>query len=245
MQPVIGIAAKVVALDHLPWTPSLFGLDHTYSDAVARAGGTPIILPVTEEKKLQRRLYDLCDGILLAGGDDVDPHIFGGEPTEKTQPYNRPRDDQEIQLIKWAVKDDKPLLGICRGMQIMNVAFGGTLYQDIADEAPKASATHMAAFDKKNFAYIAHKLRLKPNSIIAKILGDNEIAANAYHHQAIDRLGKSLVATGWAEDDIIEAIEMPNQRFAIGIQSHPEVLEAKEVTHWRKLFTAFVDASKA
>lgn len=242
MQPLIGITAGET-INHLyPHAPIVQGQSYTYIDAVVRAGGAPIILPLTKDKKVLRRLYDQCQGILFSGGNDLDPSLYGEQPTEETTDFSTKRDQQEMQLLEWALEDNKPVLAICRGMQLLNVAHGGSLYQDIPTELP-AAGNHNIASEKKRESRIVHMLHIKPGSKLAGIVGVSELGANAYHHQAVKKLGADLVATAWAEDDMIEAIEMPGRRFVIGIQSHPESLEAAIEPRWQQLFKSFIEAS--
>jgi putative glutamine amidotransferase len=242
MQPLIGVTAGETINQLYPHAPAVQGQSYTYIDATARAGGAPLILPLTEDKKILRRLYEQCQGILLSGGNDLDPAAYGERPTDKTIDFSTKRDRQEVQLLKWALEDDKPVLAICRGMQLLNVAQGGTLYQDISAELP-AAETHDISAEKKRESRIVHSLRIKPDSKLAKLLGVTELGANAYHHQAVKKLGHDLVITAWAEDDVIEAIEVPDRRFVIGVQSHPESLEASIEPRWRRLFKGFVEAA--
>jgi putative glutamine amidotransferase len=243
MQPLIAITAGEVINKGYAWTPVVYGQFHTYTDAVVRAGGIPIIVPIIDNELMLRKLYDQCDGLLMAGGNDLDPVVYRADKSSLTRSLSPRRDKQETQLFKWAVADDKPVLGICRGLQVMNVALGGSLHQDIKANVQN-SHNHEASADHKNFHHIAHKLKLQPGSRLARILGTTTIPANTLHHQAIDRLGKDLVVAARAEDDIIEAIELPAKRFVIGVQSHPEALEAKTEQQWRKLFAEFVNSAK-
>lgn len=248
MKPVIAITAgEVINFESgKAWTPIMYGQFHTYTDAVVRAGGAPFVLPLVDNEAVMRKLYEQCDGLLLSGGHDLD--ILGESKKSsgarlKIKVGTSPRrDKQEIQMLKWAVADDKPVLGICRGCQLINVALGGTLHHHIPDDLPAAS-NHELSIDKQDIKHIAHRLKIEPNSQLAKILGTTEIAANALHHQAINDLGDGLVITARAEDGIVEAIELPGKRFIIGVQSHPEALEESAEPHWRTLFEAFVKAA--
>ena len=220
----------------------VYGQSRTYIDAVLHAGGAPVILPIVNDISTLQRLYEQCDGLLLSGGNDVDPSLYGEERKDYTEKPAEARDAQELQLIRWAREDDKPLLAICRGAQLLNVALGGTLYQDVAHEVAGAH-DHTASVRQKDFAYIAHeRLLLKPGSRLAGILDVGEIKTNALHHQSIKTLGNGLRLAAWTEDDVIEAVELPEAKFVIGVQSHPEALENEAEPRWRKLFEAFTAA---
>lgn len=243
MQPLIGITVGEITNKNESWSPITYGQSRTYIDAIIHAGGTPVILPLTDDKKILKDLFNRCDGVLVAGGNDPDPKLYDDEPISEVTDVSRRRDDQEIQLIKWALDEDKPMLGICRGMQILNIERGGTLYQDIPTQLPKA-LNHRISSERKTTTDIAHNLKIKPNSKLEAIIEAQKIGANAHHHQAIHELGEGLVATAWAEDGIIEAVELPNKKFIIGVQSHPESLEGTTEKRWSKLFKAFVESTK-
>jgi putative glutamine amidotransferase len=243
MQPLIGVTAGETINQLYPHAPAVQGQSYTYIDAIIHAGGAPVILPLIKDKKVLRKIYDACQGVLLSGGNDLDPASYGEEPTEKTVDFSTRRDRQEIQLLEWALEDGKPVLAICRGMQLLNVARGGTLYQDIPTELP-STETHNISSEKKRESRIVHKLRIEPGSKLAEILGVTKLGTNAYHHQAVKKLGHGLKATAWAEDDIIEAIELPGRQFVVGVQSHPESLEASIEPRWQRLFKSFVETSR-
>lgn len=248
MRPLIGITVgEVINFENgRAWTPTIYGQFHTYTDAVARAGGAPFVLPIVEDEETLRTLYEKCEGLLLSGGHDVD--LFAKEPTNtkleikfSTSPR---RDKQELQLLEWAIAEDKPVLGICRGCQLINVSLGGTLHSHIPDELPTAQ-DHERSIHQKDMRHVAHRLRVKPDSQLARVLGRAEIDANTLHHQAIKDVGQGLVITAQAEDGVIEGIELPDKQFVIGVQSHPEALEESVEPDWRALFEAFVEAARA
>lgn len=242
MQPIIAITAgEIINYDTgQAWTPVVYGQFRTYTDAVVRAGGAPFVIPLVKDDSTLRRLYEQCDGLLLSGGHDLDPVLYEGDRERVTMHISSRRDRQEIQLLRWALEDDKPILGICRGMQLINVALGGSLHQDIGQDVKKAR-NHTANIERKDFHHLAHSLKVAPGSRLAGILETVEVPANSLHHQAIDRLGEDLIVTAHAEDGVIEAIELPGKRFVIGIQSHPEVLEAATEPLWQKLFVEFLN----
>jgi putative glutamine amidotransferase len=244
MQPLIAITAKEVAfLNDESWIPLVHGQHYVYVDAIVHAGGAPLIIPIVNNESVLRRLYEQCDGVLFSGGNDLDPRNYGSDPAPETYNVSPDRDKQELQLLKWALADDKPILGICRGMQLINVGLGGTLCQDVVTKLPGAG-NHELSMAQKDFKYVAHTLRIDEDSRLAQILGTDRIDTNALHHQAVQTLGKGLVATAHADDGVIEAIELPGKRFAIGVQSHPEGLESETEPRWRALFKAFVDSTK-
>jgi putative glutamine amidotransferase len=211
---------------------------------VVRARGVPLLIPLVGDTTVLRCLYDQCAGLLLSGGNDVDPALYHAAPLPRTSNICPARDTQELQLLAWALADDKPILGICRGMQLINVALGGSLHQDVAADVP-AARDHQSSEHHENFHHIAHHLRIDPASRLAAIIGTRAIDTNALHHQAVNKLGKGLVVTARAEDGVIEALELPGKRFVIGVQSHPEALEATAEPRWQRLFKAFVDGSSA
>jgi putative glutamine amidotransferase len=229
------------------WTPTIYGQFHTYTDAVVRAGGAPFVLPLVDDEQVLRTLYEQCQGLLLSGGHDLDLIAAENTPGARLQVKvntSPRRDKQEIQLLKWAIAEGKPVLGICRGMQLINVALGGTLHRDIPEELPSAN-DHELSVHNKDMRHLAHHLRLEPESKLAKILGTTQIAANTLHHQAVDKLGEGLVVAAHAEDGVIEGIELPDKQFVIGVQSHPEALEEAIEPLWRSLFQAFIEAAAA
>lgn len=244
MLPFIGITAGET-INHLyPFSPPVQGQSHTYIDAVVRAGGAPLLIPAVDNEAVLRRLYEQSSGLLLSGGNDLDPALYGASPAEQTVDFSPARDRQELRLLRWAIEDNKPILAICRGMQLLNVALGGTLYQHIPTDLPEAEV-HDILSEQKRQSRIVHTLQVKSGSQLANVLGGEKLGTNAYHHQAVNRLGEGLEATAWSGDGVVEAIELPGSLFVVGVQSHPESLEAKIEPRWQKLFLAFVDAAGA
>ena len=168
----------------------------------------------------------MLDALVLAGGADVDPASYGAEPHRCTTGTRPERDAAEIPLARRALERDLPLLGICRGMQLMNVALGGTLIQHLPDDVGHGDhRRHLGSFDDAD-----HDVRLAPGSLAARACGELTHATKSHHHQAVDRLGEGLVASGWSVlDDLVEAIEVPGARWALGVQWHPEVDPASGV----------------
>lgn len=246
MRPTIGITSGMVVNKLYPNSPAVMGQQFTYVDAIVRAGGVPLIIPLLENQKVLKQIYKQCDALLIAGGNDITPSLYGAKPSSHSASTHLKRDQQELSLWRWSKNDDLPVLGVCRGMQFINVANGGTLYQDIPTDLPN-SEVHRVSPEKSHegdYLMILHQLKIKPDSKLAKILETTDVGANAFHHQAVKKLGEGLEATAWAQDGVIEALEMPSRRFVVAVQSHPEALEDKVLPIWRKLFKALVVAAE-
>ena len=243
-KPLIGITAGEAQNKYYPTAPKVYGQQHTYVEAIERAGGTPLIIPIVEDADVLRHLYSLCDGLVLAGGNDIDPAIYQAKRSPHTNNLHKERDKQEMQLWAWADDENMSVLAICRGMQIVNVGRGGTLIQDIPTELPDADNHRIDADKYQDREHqIVHQLDLKKDSLIKDIIGTSRVGANSYHHQAIKDLGQGLLPSAWSEDGLIEGVEMHDKRFVVGVQSHPEALEADIEPRWRTLFQAFVSAT--
>ncbi len=242
-KPLIGVTAGEIQNIVEPWSVTVHGQNHTYADAIIAAGGVPVILPLTADENVQRELYELCDAILFAGGEDVDPARAGQKAVPETTVLSQLRDAQEWSLMEWSLRDDKPLLGICRGMQLINLVQGGNLYLHALNDLPGVQ-DHEESRVRQDPAYIAHTLKIDMDSRLAKVLGTDSITTNTRHHQAVKDLGDGVVATAWAEDHIVEALEMPSKRFVLGVESHPEDFVAAAEPRWAGLFDALVEAAK-
>jgi putative glutamine amidotransferase len=241
MKPLIAITPGEIYNQIEPWSPVTYGQSSTYVEAIVHAGGTPFIIPITADEHVLRQLYEVADGILFAGGNDPDPKLYGEEPYSRTVGVSHVRDTLDLQLMRWALEDKKPFLGICRGMQLLNIIKGGTLYQDIPTDLPEA-VDHDSSSKLKSLEDIAHILNIQSGSKLAEILQTTHVGANTHHHQGIKKLGDGLVATAWSEDGVIEAIEpVDRSQFALGVQSHPESLEAKAETVWQRFFNTLVE----
>jgi putative glutamine amidotransferase len=226
-RPRIGICASVEQARYGLWDSEVLLVPQLYVSAVQRAGGLALLLvpdPVTVENPDE--VLDSLDGLVLAGGVDMDPSRYGAErhPTvTRTVPE---RDDFEIALARRALERDLPLLGICRGMQVLNVACGGTLIQHLPDDVGHEDHRRSpGSFDNAD-----HDVRLEGGSVAARAAGETLHGTKSHHHQGVDRLGSGLKVTGWATlDDLPEAIEAPDRRFALGVQWHPEADPASRV----------------
>ncbi len=231
-KPLIAIAAN---LEYLEKNDKLT-LNRAYFDAVAKAGGLPLVVPPTDELSDMERFMSLTSGLLLPGGVDIDPLIFGREPDPGLGEVKPELDRFHIAMARIAMKKAMPILGICRGAQVMNVAAGGNLIQDIEQE--KGSVKHLQngrRFDP------SHTVETVPGSLICSLLGER-IIVNSFHHQAIDGAGKGISVTARAKDGIVEAIEMAGNPFALGVQWHPEAMMEGSDRSMEPIFREFVAA---
>jgi putative glutamine amidotransferase len=217
-------------------------MDYTFSDysqAILHAGGAPLIIPSAQDNMSMGAVLDSAQGLILSGGPDVHPRRFGEEPLAALGEIDEVLDKMEILAAQMAIEKNLPLLGICRGIQVLNVALGGTLYQDIASQMPE-SICHTPKTDK---AVNTHTVRLEAGSRLREILGKREIWVNGKHHQAVRDLAPGLTVVARARDGVIEAVEHPLKRFVIGVQWHPEGTW-RDDAHSQKLFSAFIRAAR-
>ena len=239
MAPLIGIPSGTH--DPSSATPG-FRVNRVYAWALEHAGGATVILPLLKDDGMLREVYRRLDGLLLTGGDDVAPHRYGEEPHPRLGPADEDMDCAELLLLSWALADDLPVLAICRGQQILNVAAGGTLYQDIPSQVPD-SLDHRAS--RKVRDLLAHPVDVEADSKLAAILGTTRLDVNTSHHQSVNHLAPGLVITARSPDRVIEGVESPRHRFVVGVQWHPEELYAQYEGQAR-LFRALVEqASRA
>lgn len=182
-------------------------------------------------------IMEMADGLLIPGGDDVNPKLYGQEARDYTEPPDNQKDTMEYALLKEAIKRKLPILAICRGIQIVNVYQGGTLYQDVAKEM-NGGAEHDCYAEDKPRSTISHEVAINGGTRLQKILGVDKIGVNSLHHQGISKIGKDLVITATAEDGLVEGVELKDYPFLVGVQWHPEELTDNPV--WRKFFDAFV-----
>lgn len=220
MRPVIGITAYVEQAKWLAWENEIALAPMTYVESVELAGGRPVILPPMAEAIGET--LDSLDGIIFSGGSDIDPAHYGAEPHPQTRNVRARRDEAELALLRAALERDLPTLAICRGMQLLNVVRGGDLHQHLPELVGHEG--HKAVPD----VFGAHLVRIDPASRIGALLGEHA-EIRSHHHQAPHRLGAGVTAFAWAEDGTVEGIVAAGQRFAVGVQWHPEAGEDKRL----------------
>ena len=239
-RPVIGITPSVsdVTLDH--GTFERYVLARTYTDAVRSAGGTPVILPAGEPNV--QSLLDCLDGVVLSGGGDIDPRAYGDVACHpKTYGVDAERDQFELDIVRAARDRDLPLLGICRGIQVFNVALGGTLVQDIEDQF-LSTVNHRQQTVGLGRDETSHHVSIAPNTPLFDLLGVQSLAVNSFHHQAIRDLSPDLEVIARASDGLTEAVWCQSMRFGLAVQWHPEMLAASHPPHLA-IFGALVTAA--
>jgi putative glutamine amidotransferase len=239
-RPIIGVIASRYPRPNS--SSVLAGIGEQYLLAVEAAGGIPLLLHLTRNQAVLDAHYRRCNGLLFAGGGDVEPAYFGQAPHPSLGAVEPLRDEVELALARRAVADRKPVLGICRGIQLLNIALGGTLYQDIPSELPEALDHYASA--SRDRVNQAHPLTLAADSWLALQLGVEELQANSFHHQSLREVAPQLRVTGRAPDGVIEAVEGTGTNFVVGVQCHPEELWERADPRWARMFTGFVDAAR-
>ena len=244
-RPVVGITTWNIDARAGAY-PDSWGVGRRYVLAVAEAGGVPQLIPLLgEDPETLARIYDGLDGILFPGGADIGPEEYGAERSPLCGSVDAERDRTELILARWALEEGKPVLGICRGLQLINVAAGGTLYQDLATEHASTVDHDLPDTDGTNpHEALAHDVELSPRSRIERIMGAECVRVNSTHHQGIKELASSLIVSAHAPDEIIEGIESKGGAFVLGVQWHPEDLTSSD-RRMRGIFAALVDNAAA
>ena len=205
-RPVIGISAS---------SPASVGTN--YVNAVRKAGGVPMIIAMTGDEAELAKVLETVDGLIMTGGEDIDPARYGEQAVPELEEVYLERDDFDIKLLRMAVEKGLPVLGICRGAQAMNVAFGGTLYQDIPSQIPESEITHKVNAGNN----VAHEIKIVKGTALHRLLG-KKAGVNSSHHQSVKKLAPGFIISATAEDGVVEAIEKPDAECVIGVQFHPE-----------------------
>ncbi len=225
-KPIIGITPNY------SYETKAYSLHEDYVGAIERAGGLPLILTP------HQTLPDFLDGVVLSGGGDIDPLLFGEEPLPQSGEINPLRDAYELRLCREALERDLPLLGICRGMQVMNIVTGGGIYQDIGVQA----AQPLKHIQQAPRSYGTHSIQIAEGSLLASLWEKKQTVVNSLHHQSCSVPGEGFLVSARSSDGLIEAIEHTGCRFALGVQWHPEAMKTEEMG---LLFAAFLRAAAA
>ena len=233
LQSLGGVSAEI---------PPSWVMSQRYVTTLTQAGAIPYLIPLVDEATL-RGVYEQLDAVFLPGGADIDPASYGLDPSPLCDKTDPARDRVELALAAWAIEDAKPVLGVCRGMQLVNVAAGGTLYQDLAQQMPGAIKHDYFPFNGRTFSrdFLAHEVRVATGSRLAALVGDGQLRVNSMHHQGVRELGARLVATAVAPDGLVEAIEGEGEGYLMAVQWHPEALTDNDA-RTRRLFEDFIDA---
>lgn len=238
LRPLIGITAYTRNYIEKGWD-----YDVSYAQnsiAVEKAGGLPVLIPAKVSLETLRAIYDRLDGVMLPGGGDVDPTLYHAAANPLTAGIDDDRDRTEIALTRWAMEDDLPAFGICRGIQVMNVALGGTLVQDVPSEVTAAVQHDIPSTQPRST--LLHSVAIAPDSRLAAIVGATEVKVNSLHHQSIAEPAPIATVTGHAPDGVIEALEVADRRFIMAVQWHPEDL--MDDSRMLAIFDAFIEAAR-
>lgn len=243
MRPLIGITSSTVARGQ-ETKPTATHVHLAYSQQVLQAGGMPVLIPNSVRPEDADELAATLHGLLLSGGGDVDPVYWGESPHPNLGTVDPQRDRLEMALLQAALAREVPVLGICRGVQLMAAALGGELWQDLPSQLP-GNPGHFQTAPRPE---VSHEVHIAPDSPLARVYwpegadADARLQVNSFHHQAVRRCGQGQLPVAWSDDDIIEALVMPQARFALGVQWHPEEMAATDPLQAR-LFLAFVQAA--
>ena len=236
-KPKIGITlAEAEGISKYRW-PMSRGFDYIkrdYYESVIKSGGIPVLLPNAKEKSDIKTLFESIDGLLITGGVDMHPRYFGQKPHKKLSRTTKARDKFEIEIIKMALRSDMPILGICRGHQVLNIALGGDLHQDLSCMKSKT----LKHADPQQSGRVFHKVRINKDSTLYKIVKKEVIEVNSSHHQVVNRPGRYLKKVAFAPDGVVEGLEHPGKDFVLSVQWHPEGIYSR--SHSKKIFDYFV-----
>lgn len=239
-RPVIGISSSIIidsSGDFAGYRRSYVNTD--YISSVIKNGGLPLIIPFNEDEEVIRQQMELADGLLLSGGQDVSPMHYGQEPSQRIGDTFPERDLYEYRLIREAMRAQKPILGICRGIQILNTYFKGTLYQDLSHIDGDILKHNQQRFPRQ----VTHRAYLEEGTRLRELFGVDRLMVNSFHHQALHELGEGLKISARASDGVIEGVEKPDYPFLLAVQWHPEMLH-ESCTEMNKLFQSFIAACR-
>jgi putative glutamine amidotransferase len=239
--PVIGIPAASYVDQEYSATPT-YRFNGHYPAALAACGGLPLVIPLNLPEPILAAIFERLDGLCLPGGVDVDPAEYGEAGHPDLGSVDSARDRTEMLLARWALAADLPVLGICRGIQLLNVAAGGTLYQHLPAQLPETQR-HNYRLQDSAWETPTHEVRIEPESKLAAAVGKDALRTNSFHHQSVKDVAPGFRATAWAEDGVVEAIEHDGKPFAVAVQWHPEGMFRSDM-YSRHIFEAFVEACR-
>jgi putative glutamine amidotransferase len=234
-KPIIGLTCQL-----FPEPLARSSVNQQYVDAVIAAGGAPLLIPIGLDREALDRIYGLVDAVLLPGGDDVSPRLYGQTPHPALGAVSEVRDSLEIDVTTRALNDGLPVLGICRGVQVLAVAAGGSLWQDVPSQYEAALSHDIREHGRD---HLCHEIDIATGSRLQMAIGTTRATVNSFHHQAVREVPEGFCVTARAGDGIIEAIEAESHRFVVGVQCHPEGMWRTTAPEFAGLFTAFVDAA--
>lgn len=241
-RPVIGVTTQT--LEEIPdELPRCWIMSQRYVRTLTASGAVPWIVPLVDDPDTLREIYERLDGVFLPGGVDIDPDSYNEPRSSACGRIDVDRDRTELKLAEWAMRDGKPILAVCRGAQLLTVAGGGSLYQDLDKEYPGAiKHDYFPKAGTHTRQDLVHSVSVVADTRLGRLLGTDSVQVNSMHHQGIKRLAPSLVANAFAPDGLIEGVESPNAEFVLGVQWHPEDL-ADSDAQMRRLFDAFIEAA--
>ncbi|OON95380.1 MAG: hypothetical protein ATN36_08595 [Epulopiscium sp. Nele67-Bin005] len=237
-KPIIGIPVNVNVVHSTYDAKETYYINNEYTKVLQMLGASPVLLPPATCKTIITEQVNMCDGILLAGGDDIFPILHDEEPLPYLGPYNQDLDTYHLTLAQQTIFAQKPILGICRGFQILNIIYGGSVYQDI-EYYPRSAILHSQTGRRSDFC---HHVYMIEGTQLYNLIGP-KMLTNSFHHQVISTVAQGLVVSATTKDGIIEGLENPHYPFLMGVQWHPEIMALHD-TNMHPLFTAFINACK-
>jgi putative glutamine amidotransferase len=234
-KPLIGILPLYDSIKKSLW------MYPGYPEGITAAGGIPVILSILNQEEDIEAIADRLDGFVFSGGQDVDPQYYGEALLRFSNEIYPPRDQLELRLLRAVMNRDKPIFGVCRGLQLINVALGGTLYQDIDQQVKREF--QIQHFQQNNYEFPVHQVNIEKNSRLYEIIGTETIRVNSMHHQAIAHLSPQLIAAAASGDGLVEAVEIRDLTFGLAVQWHPEFLWQQD-DNTLKIMRAFIEAGR-
>jgi len=241
-RPIVGVPTQTLqSIGGVPAEiPPSWVMSQRYVLSLTNAGAIPLLVPLVDDDTL-RGAFETLDAVFLPGGADIDPASYGTAPHPLCDKTDRERDRVELALARWAMNEGKPVLGVCRGMQLINLAAGGTLFQDIAEQMPESIKHDYFPFSGQHFTrdFLAHEVSVVAGTRLAGVFGVGPLRVNSMHHQGVRDVGDGLVVSATAPDGLVEGLESSNGQYVVGVQWHPEALTDSQAAA-RQLFDEFV-----